>query len=158
MLQLCVVGKPEGSKDDHCIKKKDLIMKLMDLEPDVKIAGLPPGHQDPAPEPRVATGEIPFVQVDNPGKWPHVIYRGKVDKSKKYQGHKLPAGAKCCPSVNGQRACNGWEFHYGPWEHNHEEAGSNAFRSGATTQNMFPNSRKGSLNATTLKKLGLSYL
>ncbi|CAJ1944096.1 unnamed protein product [Cylindrotheca closterium] len=124
MLQLCVVGKPKGSKDHQSIKKKDLILNLMDLEPDVKIAGLPAGHKDPAPEPRVATGEIPF---DTQRNWPHVIYRGKVDKSRKYQGHELPAGAKCCPSMNGQRTCNGWEFHYGPWEHNHEEAGTNAF-------------------------------
>ncbi|CAJ1953548.1 unnamed protein product [Cylindrotheca closterium] len=156
MYQLCIAGKPEGEEEDHCVSKKDVLMEMVDLTPEVKIPGIPPNWQPT--EPRVANGEVPFDEVDNPGNWNEYIYRGKLNKSRQYKGHSLPSGAQPVPvSEGGKRTINGWEFHYGPWTPDDEgDDGPGSFRSGATTENMFPESRKGCLSVATLKLLGLT--
>ncbi|CAJ1945516.1 unnamed protein product [Cylindrotheca closterium] len=92
-------------------------------------------------------------EVDNPGNWNEYIY-----KSRQYKGHSLPSGAQPVPVLEGgKRTINGWEFHYGPWTPDDEgDDGPGSFRSGATTENMFPESRKGCLSVATLKLLGLT--
>ncbi|CAJ1934504.1 unnamed protein product [Cylindrotheca closterium] len=153
MWQFCTVGTPEGEEEDHCINKGDTVVQIKDLEPDVNIPGIPPNHQPMQTE--VDAGEVPFDKVDNPGNWSDYFYCRQFDDNSQYTGHFLPAGAKPVPLSDGnkKRTCNGWEFHYSPWEN---KDSTTSFRSGASTKNMFPESRKGSLNSTTLKKLGLT--
>lgn len=155
MQQLCVAGAPEGSEEDHCINKKDRIMELRDLEEDVKIAGFltfeenfpqPPQHGEPS-----------FLGIDNPANWSPFIFKAKFNKQKEFTGYELPAGTKYCPmDGDGIRQSNGWKFHYGSWEHNHVQHGTQPFRSGATTANMFPSSRSGCLDTKKLQQLGMT--
>ena len=65
-------------------------------------------------------------------------------------------GAMPVPMDPGTGKCTseGFEFHYQGWER--EEPIGPPYCSGATKENMFPEYRKGSLDALLLKKLDLS--
>ena len=156
MLQLCTVGLPEGADKDQSIEDGDKVMKMIDLPAAVKIYRVPEDHKPSSPD--LGKGEIPFDQVDNPGNWPDYVYRPKFKKTSgaKYSGHFLPSGAQPVPAnADGKRIKNGWEFHYQPWQLELED-GEAKPRSGATPENMFPESRQGCLDAELLKKLGLT--
>ena len=101
-------------------------------------------------------GEPAFDEVDNPGKWCEYAYRPEFDPNSKggqYKGHFLPTGARPVPlDTNGERKVADWVFHYDGWTNN-----DNQFdRSHVKPDNMFPESRKGCLDADLLKQLGLT--
>jgi hypothetical protein len=77
----------------------------------------------------------------------------KTQKEKaQYSHHKLPTGAVPVPAVEDRRVVNGWEFYYEGWE---VDLGG-THRDGATSENPFPECRKGHLDHDLLKKLGLT--
>jgi len=123
LMQLCSIGKPHGFNEDEYVSDSDVVKKLMELQPEVKIFGVPDDHV--ATEPKLDQGEKPFDQVDNPGNWSDYYYRARFNKkTKKYTGHYLPAGAKPVPvgvGGDGSRTVNGWTFHYGGWKLQDEE-------------------------------------
>ena len=96
--------------------------------------------------PRLAEGEIPFANVDNPGQWHPFVFQPKftaAKNGKKYVHHALPSGARPCPfDANGERKCSGWKFYYTPFK----SSSNTSFQSGATAENMFPESQKGSFD------------
>ena len=123
-----------------------------------KIRGPPEDWERPQP---VTDGGEPglFEDVDNPGGWndytfqpkyEHVTKRGKT--ARKYLYHQLPSGARPVPEVGGKREVEGFRFHCKGWK---LPGRRKKFRSGATRDNMFPESRKGCLDAEKLSKLGL---
>ena len=107
-----------------------------------------------APAPKVDKGEpATFEQVDNPGNWTDFTFRPVFASKGEYVHHALPTGATPVPEVNGKRTAGNWDFFYDGWS---GVGGGNLHRSGATSQNLFPESRKGSLDGDVLKKLGLT--
>jgi hypothetical protein len=135
---------------------------------EVDIQGAPPGWKRPGPPddwtrtaPKVDKGEPPFEEVDNPGNWSDFVFRPKFDRKKglKYLYHCLPTGATVVPkNENGKRMVGEWEFHYDGYTTNPSAAvdAHHQFRSGATKENIFPESRKGCLDGDILKRLGLT--
>jgi len=66
----------------------------------------------------------------------------------------MPSGAQVYPKMpNGERECNRWKIHYNRAE---KIGDGTARRGGAEVEDMFPASRKGSLDAEVLKRCGLS--
>lgn len=100
-------------------------------------------------------GEPEFHLVDNPGGWDRYYYQPKFASAKeggKYVGHALPTGAMPVPvGVDGKRKCGAWEFHYKGFKND-----AMPYRRGATTSNLFPKEMEGHLDATVLKRLGLT--
>ena len=130
------------------------------------LPGAPPGWRVPsAPEdwkpdkPNVKLGEptTRFVSIDNPGGWAQFTYRPKFKHVNRraigYMFHALPTGATPVPEADGKRSSSGFDFFYKGWTRNEDDP---VFRSGATRDNMFPNSRKGCLGADLLSKFGLT--
>jgi hypothetical protein len=79
---------------------------------------------------------------------------GVRDKTnpKQYKKHSLPTEETCVPAdAEGKRSHSGWEFHCKGWI-----GDGNAHRSGASRDDMFPDSRKGSLDVDVLRKLGMT--
>ena len=134
----------------------------------ISLEGAPEGWFPPgAPEdwtpnaPRIARGEpASFADVDNPGGWSSFTFQPKFDKASKYKYHALPTGATPVkPDSEGKRICGDYEFFYDGWKKPTVDADGDpwpAFRHGASKENMFPESRKGSLDADVLKSLGLT--
>jgi len=96
----------------------------------------------------------PNDTYDNSGNWSEFVFRpkflgagGKGD----YAHHSLPTGVTPVPEVDGHRLSGGFEFFYQGWQKQVPN-----LRSGATHDNMWPNSRKGSLDANMLNRLGMS--
>jgi hypothetical protein len=92
------------------------------------------------------------------GQWTPFTFRPDFDKRPmtnptQYKKHSVPTGATTpVPAdAEGKRSHSGWEFHYKGWT-----GDGNVHRSGASHDNMFPDSRKGSLDADVLRKLGLT--
>jgi hypothetical protein len=106
------------------------------------------------PAPNTSKGEPDFSMLDNPGDRTPFTFRPDFDKTnpKQYKKHSLPTGATPVPAdAEGKRSHSEWEFHYKGWT-----GDGNAHRSGASHDNMFPDSRKGSLDADVLRKLGMT--
>ena len=115
---------------------------------------IPPDWRPHAP--KVSKGQPRlFSQVDNPGRWDEFCFRPKFQAKapQKYLYHSLPTGARPVPKDNrngGKRMDGGWEFFYKGWE------SEECHRDGATRENVFPESRVGSLDVDLLKKMGLT--
>lgn len=110
--------------------------------------GWEPKKRDGAPD--------SFDSIDNPGGWSKFSYQARFKKEKggDYLYHALPTGATPVPAnATGKRTCKGWEFHYKGWE---KEDDDRVFRDGAVREDMFPGTRKGSLDRSVLRKLGMS--
>ena len=67
-----------------------------------------------------------------------------------YKLHILPTGASPVPLVYGERKVAAWEFYCKGWH------GVREVRYGATSYNLFPEARKGSLDGDLLSKMGLT--
>ena len=101
-----------------------------------------------------------FGNLDNPGEGSDFIFRPCYTKTGrgttaqyKYVRHELPTGCTPVPkNTEGERVANGWNFYYKGWKSERAVPP----RSGATSKNLFPESRKSSLDGDLLKKLGLS--
>ena len=128
----------------------------------VSIPGAPMGWVPPSSPPdwkpnavRVNKKEpnVMFDTHDNPGNWSECVFRPKF-AGKGGQGncieHRLPTGATPVPEVDGQRLAGGFEFFCRGWQKQVPN-----LRRGATRDNMWPSSCKGSLDANILNKLGL---
>jgi hypothetical protein len=56
-----------------------------------------------------------FSDVDNPWNWKEFTFAAKIKKGR-YKHHCLPTGAfPVPPNDDGERAINGWKFHYQGW-------------------------------------------
>jgi len=148
---------PDGNGDqeeERRLEQKHRITLQEGLDEGVKIKEVPANWQPPARN--IEAGEPAFEEVDNPGNWCEFVFRPKFTGSKankKYSHHALPAGAQPVPkNESGWRMYHGWEFFYDGCE-SIEDVN---FRDSATTENMIPESRKGSLDSDTLEKLGLT--
>ena len=131
------------------------------------IPGAPPGWKKPSVpddwkpnKKHVNLGEpdLPFEDIDNPGEWSEYSYQPKFlfkDKKRdKHVCHAMPSGATAVPvGRDGKRAVDGFEFFYNGWT---REATDRVCRSNANRDNLFPECRKGSLDADVLKSLGVS--
>jgi len=131
------------------------------------ISGAPPGWSPPvAPKdwkpPKIASSlgqpDVSFSEIDNPGGWSEYTFAPKFQcnkmKREKYLHHVMPAGATLVPRNNrGKRTSEGFEFFYNGWT---RESTDPVFRSGATRDNLFPRSRKSTLDADLLVKLGMN--
>ena len=127
----------------------DLMQKVHSAPDDWKI---PDKKEDGNAEPD-------FKDVDNPGNWNDFVFRpvykktGKGKDAKyKYIRHELPTGCSPVPMKNGKRMVNGWEFFYNGWK---SKKIQNA-RDGASPDDLFPASRKSSLDLDVLLDLGLN--
>ena len=157
------VDRKEHIADDLAVELSEYCLPQANEDDNVTFPGAPIGWKPPsAPDnwmpmpPKIEMGEpTSFEDVDNPGNWSDFTMRPKFDKKTgKYLYHCLPTGATVVPEDDeGNRSVNGWKFVYdGSWK----DDGSNSFRSGATKQIMFPESRKGSLCRDKLTLLGLT--
>lgn len=125
-------------------------MTGVQLPPDLNIPGTPDNWT--VPPRKVNKGEPIFTDVDNPGDWSDFVFRPQFKKNGQYERHTLPTGATPVKmQTNGKREVSGWEFFYKGWN-----SGSSDYRSGACSNDMFPDSRKGCLDAELLRRLGLT--
>ncbi len=118
----------------------------------IPIPGTPPDWTPAAR--KVEKGEPAFIDVDNPGEWSNFVFRPefKSTGTKMYVCHSLPTAAVPVPAKpDGTRIIGDWTFHYKGWN-----LPSMENRSGATKSDMFPDSRKGCLNADLLATMGLN--
>lgn len=132
---------------------------------DKVIPGAPEGWNPPGPPagwkgPTKCSGvEVPpFCTVDNPGNWSPCAFQPKCKRDKRGRVtachcHAPPTGATPVPESSGKREMAGREFHCEGWENACPDCPT--FRSGATKDNPFPDSRKGLLDKVTLESLGL---
>lgn len=114
-----------------------------------------PADWVPAP-PKTAKKEpnVPFEEIDNPGNWSRYCFGPKFagkGGTGDYIGHQLPTGATPVPQTNGRRTAGGYDFFYTGWQKEIPD-----IRSGATRDNMWPDSRKGCLDKNILSRLGLT--
>jgi hypothetical protein len=103
-----------------------------------------------------ARGAPSWKSMDNPGEWPEFTYRAKFKKGKNagYTHHCIPTGARPLPANSeGKRTVQDWELHYKGWS---PDLADRTNRSGASSTNLFPASRKGMLDYSLLKKMGLT--
>ena len=100
-------------------------------------------------------GEPEFSTIDNPGNWSSYTYKAKIQKSS-YINHSMPAGAipVKLDAATGKRMSGGYEFFYNGWQHPSPTAINT--REGATRDNLFPKERECKLDASLLKKMGLT--
>ena len=121
-------------KDETETLDQTCIILKKGLNPSIKIPEEPENYEPPVP--KFDQGEIEFKKVDNPGGWSNYLFWPKFSK-KQYQYHTLPLGARPVPiDAAGKQSINGWDFNYHEWKH----TGKEKFRSGAKTENLFPNS------------------
>jgi hypothetical protein len=132
--------------------------------------------QDFVPPPPKNDSQPPFQSVDNPGKWNPYVFTPKFNKKGIYMYHQLPSGATPVPGTGTVREHQGWKFHYSEWNGT-QQAGpqqvqaapqqtpqqttssteANFCRKHVTpSSSLFPEERKGSLDADKLKKHGLT--
>ena len=127
------------------------------------VHGSPPGWVPPSapndwvrPPPKTTKKEpnVPFEEIDNPGNWSEYCFRPKFGGKAgtgDYVGHQLPTGVSPVPLTNGKRSAGGFDFFYTGWQKEIPD-----IRSGATRDNMWPDSHKGSLDKNVLMHLGLT--
>lgn len=144
----------DGEEDCVLLSNEDAPAPIVMNIPDTPPEWLPPTQ-------KTEQGEPTFAEVDNPGNWSQYIFRPEFGTTapKQYKRHSLPTGAQPVPANSeGKRIVEDWEFHYKGWEAEADEEGnSDSFgRAGATGDDMFPDSRKGQLDAVLLEKLGLT--
>ena len=162
--------------DNEAVVGAEAEFGLNPLIPEPVLFGAPVGWLLPAhpddwkpDNPKENKGEpSAFDKIDNPGGWTPFTFRPKFKRSKEgkvgeYLYHAMPTGVTPIPAdTNGKRTCQGWEFHYKGWElppplrQPDDGDFSHVFRNGATRENMFPASRKGSVDMNILRKLGLA--
>jgi len=129
-----------------------------------RLWGAPAGWHPPEPplfvkpkEVKVAKGEPPFADVDNPGQWSEYTYQPVFHKTTgMYQYHALPSGATPVP-VNpntDKREIGGYEFFYQGWTH--PQPTNLNHRVGATKENLFPEDRQLLLDRDYFWKMGLT--
>jgi len=150
-----------GSEDENVIvediEENSVLLEWgTDVMSDVHIPGTPPDWVAPAP--KVDKGEpASFSEVDNPGRWSEFTFRPTFSSRGEYVHHALPTGATPVKEAGGRRAVGDWEFFYSGWTRTTTDGSpAPARRSGATPHDLFPASRKGSLDAEVLAKLGLT--
>ena len=104
---------------------------------------------------KIELNEPSFAELDNPGNWCEFAFRPEFNPSNKggtYKGHFLPTGVRPVPlNENNERVISDWQFHYDGWKSNNE-----FMRSGVSSDNLFPESRKGCLDGELLQQLGLT--
>jgi hypothetical protein len=119
-----------------------------------------PDTWDPvdADEKAQARGAPSWKSMDNPGEWPEFTYRPKFKKGRNagYTHYSIPTGARpLAANSEGKRVIKDWELHYKGWSPGLGE-GEGTNRSGASATNLFPAGRKGMLDYSLLKKMGLT--
>ena len=135
----------EGDNDSALVQDTNvnsilLHQGILRVPANVTIPGTPSDWVAPAA--KSAQGEPDFHLVDNPGNWSDFTFRPQFKTpSGPYICHALPTGATPVPETNGKRVVGDWEFHYSGWTPPPD--GSTPNRSGATSTNLFPDSRKG---------------
>ena len=109
------------------------------------------------PEPKTDQGEPIFKDVDNPGKRSSFGYRPVFGKDKQYKYHALPTSCILVKeNGDGKRMTEVWGLFYNGWTPGtSEDIPVGNCRSGATDNNIFPEERKGCLDGTILKSLGM---
>ena len=154
----------EGTADDH-----DPAANLC------TIPGAPPGWTPPTPPqdwtPTTKAGTPPYASCDNPGRWKEYCFRPKHARGGDYRGRFMPAGARPVPlnPETGKRTEGEWEFFYQGWDiskslspdERSEYETSNMMKAKlsrlhADSDNLFPDERRGCLDAELLKKMGLT--
>jgi len=150
-----------GEEDDEVLELADSAVLLHRGELDaaralgITIPGTPEDWVPPVR--KIEKGEPAFETIDNPGKWSAYTFRPEFSgkpATGPYKRHSLPTGASPVPKgPDGKRCVNGWEFFYDGWTKGDDDATA---RSGATRENLFPESRKGCLDQRLLRKLGLT--
>lgn len=120
---------------------------------------LPPSVPITFPGYRPKQEEPPESEIDNPGGWSMFTFTPSYHpRSRVYDGHTTPTGAHVVPPAadgSGRRIMAGWEFHYKNWKAEPFDISTYA-RSTAKFGNLKPESRKGSLDASILRKHGLN--
>ena len=103
--------------------------------------------------------EPAFAEVDNPGRYDPFIYQPKFNKAGQYIGHFLPTGCTVVPptpqSATGgdqqgrskKRKVDDWEFFY---DGSYKNTNDTQYRSEATRDNLFPESRRSKLDIELL--------
>src|SRR5210317_1896359 len=156
----CDADKEEENDYVHKNIIQDKLVLQEGLDADVSVREIPKSWVPPTAD--LEAGEPHYVQVDNPGRWPRYVYQprfsgSKTQNNKKFLYHSQYSGARVVPETTMEdgtkkRIIKGWEFHY----QNVDPIGDGTARGGATTQEMFPDSRKGSMDVEVLKRCGLS--
>lgn len=137
------------------------------LKKGVKMPEKPEGWTPRPVDP--SKGEPDFNEVDNPGNWSRYCFRPNFQKrGGQFVKYQLPTLAQPCPLIDGVRKSNGWVFFYEDWQLQDAWKSSGfhdilasatevpVYRSGATSDNVFPEERKGNLDYQLLHKMGLS--
>jgi hypothetical protein len=126
-----LIGAPEGWMPPSC---------------PASFTGYNPRQGDPSEE-----------ELDNPAGWSMFTFTPSYhSKTKKYEGHTTPTGARVVPSdATGKRVMNDWEFYYKNWTASPSDLTTYA-RMGATLGNLKPASRKGCLDVFVLRKHGMT--
>jgi hypothetical protein len=117
----------------------------------------PCGPDDWNPTINRKKGEPLFEAVDNPGCWSSYTFRPMFEpRGGKYICHAMPAGTVFVHinAVTGKREEGGYELFYQGWKQ--ENPTRENCRFGATREDLFPTDRDVELDATFLKKMGLS--
>ena len=148
-----------GEDDDQLVDDNDKTAVMLHrgaiTSVEARCLELPGPPKDWVPPPtKIAFGKPGFEYVDNPGEWSEFTYRPEFSKNT-YVKHTLPTGCTVHPLHNliqRQYICGDWEFFYNGWKGDPNDI----FRTGATSDNLFPEVRQGYLDATILRKLGLT--
>ena len=144
---------------ERAMKKMEQMNASLSISiPGAPVGWLPPSAPDDwTPQAKKLNKKepaAPFESLDNPGKWSKFVYRPKFASKGghgDYVSHTLPTGATPVPETNGKRSVGDFDFFYQGWQKEILDC-----RSGASRDNMWPANRKGSLDANTLTKLGMS--
>jgi hypothetical protein len=100
------------------------------------------------PNQKVEQGEPNFINIDNSGEWSQFVFQPEfgTNTPRQYKQHSMPTGAQPVPkNLDGKRIVKDWEFFYKGLEDKDD-----------TSNNIFPESRKGKLDGNLLETLGLT--
>jgi len=151
-------NEPIGDDEDNIDNLKSEEFSPAEGNGVVQLVGAPDGWVPPGPPPTWAgyqpKGNAPELgDVDNPGNWSLYSFCPKYKTGSVYSGHFTPAGAMVLPvNEHGERELNGWHFHYQGWTP--DAFDKSTYVRGEATQDLKPDSRKGSLDANILRKHG----
>jgi hypothetical protein len=144
----------EDTADNCVVLAGGGVLSAAAVNPIIHIPDTPTDWEPPSQ--KIEQGEPNFAEVDNPGDWSRFVFRPEFGATapKQYKRHSMPTGVHPVPkNPEGKRVVGDWEFHYKGWE---DDAGNGGGRQGATGDDMFPQSRKGKLDADLLEMLGLT--